>query len=64
MDRAKQKNLKGPILEISGVKDEDAGEFTCNADGELQAYLLFVVSGEQRTKRNCIIWNLNKNLGF
>uniref|UniRef100_A0A3Q3XE79 Ig-like domain-containing protein n=1 Tax=Mola mola TaxID=94237 RepID=A0A3Q3XE79_MOLML len=44
VDRAKQKNLKGPTLEISGVKDEDAGEFTCNADGELQTYLLFVVS--------------------
>ena len=63
-ERAKLKNLNLPTLEISGVKEEDAGEFKCNMDGKIQEYLLFVVSGEQRTKRNCILWNLIDDLRF
>nr|XP_046255218.1 CD4-2 molecule, tandem duplicate 2 [Scatophagus argus] len=36
--------VTGTVLEISAVKEEDAGEFTCSADGNTQSHTLFVVS--------------------
>ncbi|XP_039973543.1 uncharacterized protein LOC120784115 [Xiphias gladius] len=36
--------INGLNLEISGVKKEDAGDFTCNADGNSHKHTLLVVS--------------------
>lgn len=37
-------------LEISDVKEEDAGKFVCNADGRREEHTLLVASGEQETE--------------
>ena len=40
-------NYRDTNLQISGLKEEDAGKFTCTVDGKPQEHTLLVVSGEQ-----------------
>lgn len=51
---AKKSALKRANLEIRGVDNADAGQFSCVADGNRQEVLLFVISGKQRTLGNSI----------
>ena len=46
------KNVKQTSLEISGVTEQDAGDFTCVADGSSHTHTLTVVSGEQQIQEN------------
>lgn len=41
-------------LEIAGVKVQDAGKFTCKADGKSYQHTLLVVLGEHTTQEICI----------
>ncbi|XP_024123554.2 hemicentin-2 [Oryzias melastigma] len=41
---AQRSNTRGSTLEISNLKKEDAGKFTCRADGESEEQWLYLVS--------------------
>ncbi|RVE62796.1 hypothetical protein OJAV_G00161440 [Oryzias javanicus] len=43
-DIAKRSNIRGSNLEINIVKKEDAGKFTCKADGKSHDHWLYLVS--------------------
>ncbi|RVE62795.1 hypothetical protein OJAV_G00161430 [Oryzias javanicus] len=43
-DIAKRSNIRGSNLEINSVKKEDAGKFTCRADGKSHDHWLYIVS--------------------
>lgn len=60
VDITKRFNLKKETdLEILGVKEEDAGPFTCVVDEKSHEHTLLVVSGEQTTQEKYLQIILN-----
>lgn len=47
-DIADRSQLRNTNLRISGVKEQDAGKFTCEVDGTAREHTLLVVSGKQK----------------